>query len=54
MDLVLAHAGHWATAAAFFGPVIVLPLGLWAVALRSAKGTAAPSGASRSRPGRAR
>lgn len=32
--LVLAHAGHWAAAAAFFGPVLVLPLGLWATTLR--------------------
>ncbi|MBA2349478.1 MAG: hypothetical protein H0V81_14415 [Solirubrobacterales bacterium] len=32
--LVLAHAGHWATAAAFFGPVVVLPIGLWATTLR--------------------
>lgn len=30
MTVVLAHAGHWLTAAAFFGPVVVLPLGLWA------------------------
>lgn len=33
MGVVLAHAGHWATAAAFFGPVVVLPLGLWAATL---------------------
>lgn len=31
--LVLAHAGHWATNLAFFGPVVVLPLGLYAVVL---------------------
>lgn len=35
MTLVLAHAGHWAAAAAFFGPVVVLPLGLWATTLRA-------------------
>lgn len=34
MTLVLAHVGHWAAAAAFFGPVILLPLGLWATTLR--------------------
>lgn len=28
--LVLAHIGHWTTSLAFFGPVIVLPLGLYA------------------------
>ena len=32
-SLVLAHIGHWTTNLAFFGPVIVLPLGLYAVVL---------------------
>ena len=30
---VLAHAGHWTTTLAFFGPLVVLPLGLYAVVL---------------------
>lgn len=30
---VLAHVGHWATNLAFFGPVIVLPLGLYVMVL---------------------
>ena len=33
MTLVLAHAGHWYTAAVFFGPVVLLPLGLWVTTL---------------------
>lgn len=32
--LVLAHLAHWATTAAFFGPVLVLPLFLYVIALR--------------------
>jgi hypothetical protein len=31
--LILAHIGHWTTSLAFFGPVLVLPLGLYAVVL---------------------
>lgn len=31
--VVLAHIGHWTTQLAFFGPVIVLPLGLYVVVL---------------------
>lgn len=31
--LVLAHIGHWTTPLAFFGPVVVLPAGLYAIAL---------------------
>lgn len=30
--LLLAHAGHWATSLAFFGPVLVLPLALYVAA----------------------
>lgn len=30
---VFAHLGHWTTALAFFGPVVILPLGLYAVVL---------------------
>lgn len=30
---VLAHAGHWATNLAFFAPVLVLPLALYAMVL---------------------
>lgn len=26
---MLAHAAHWATTLAFFGPVVVQPLALW-------------------------
>lgn len=32
MTLVLAHFGHWSSSLAFFGPVLVLPLGLYLVA----------------------
>lgn len=41
--LVLAHIGHWTTSLAFFGPVILLPLGLYAALLierRRARGRA--------------
>jgi len=31
--LVLAHIGHWTTSLAFFGPVVLLPLGLYAAAV---------------------
>ena len=30
---VLAHIGHWAMSLAFFGPVILLPPGLYIVTL---------------------
>lgn len=30
---VLAHAGHWVTNLAFFGPVVLLPLGLYMIVL---------------------
>jgi hypothetical protein len=31
--LVLAHIGHWTTSLAFFGPVVLLPLGLYGAAV---------------------
>ncbi len=30
---LLAHVGHWTTTLAFFGPLVLLPLGLWVVVL---------------------
>lgn len=30
---LLAHLGHWMTTIAFVGPVLVLPLGLYALVL---------------------
>lgn len=33
--LVLAHLGHWTTALAFIGPVVLLPLAFWAAAAAS-------------------
>lgn len=36
--LVLAHIGHWTSLLPFFGPVLVLPLGLYAVVLLDRRG----------------
>lgn len=30
---LLAHVGHWTTTIAFVGPVVLLPLGLYAIVL---------------------
>ncbi len=37
MTTVIAHAGHWLTSLAFFGPVVVLPLGLFLAARLSGR-----------------
>lgn len=30
---VLAHVGHWSTTIAFFGPVVLLPVGCYVLVL---------------------